>query len=226
MPRPNTNFEPKKEALTKLAFDLFIEQGYETPTITGIMKAAGITKAAMYHYFSSKEDILDAAIEYGISRDIEQTKADMALLTSEDKMLLFIQGEAVPNEFMRKLLMLKEHNYNSYAAYRIRERLIHAYIPLMEDILNEGTALGLYITEYPRQTAELLVLYGKALAEPNILPATDINGMQLRVQVFLQLMEGWLKPPAEHVRKITALFERLLLSKLDALQGEEHYEET
>ena len=220
MARPNKNFIPKKEALTKLAFELFIEQGYETATITDIMKAAGITKAAMYHYFSSKEDILDEAIEYGISRDIEQTKADMSRLVTEDKMLLFIRGEAAPNEFMRKLLMLKEHNHNSYAAYRIRERLTHAYIPLMEDILSEGIAQGLYCAEYPRQTAELLVLYGKALAEPNILPETDIAGLKLRLLVFLQLMEGWLKPPAEHVRKITALFERLLLSESDTTRGE------
>ncbi len=210
MPRPNKNFEPRKEALTKLAFDLFIRQGYESTTITDIMKAAGITKAAMYHYFSSKEDILDAAIEYGISRDIEKTKADMAQLNVEDKMLLFIQGDAVPNEFMRKLFQLKQHNTNSYAAYRIRERLVHAYIPLMEDILSEGIAKGIYHTDYPRQTAELLVLYGKALAEPNILPMADIAGLKLRAQVFLRLMEGWLKPPIEHAEKITALFEQML----------------
>ncbi len=220
MPRPNKNFEPKKEALTKLAFDLFIQQGYETTTITDIMKAAGITKAAMYHYFSSKEDILDAAIEYGISRDIEKTKADMALLNIEDKLLLFIQGEAVPNEFMLKLFRLKEHNYNSFTAYRIRERLIHAYIPLMKTILLEGISQGLYSTEFPQQTAELLVLYGKALAEPNILPATDMEGLKLRAQVFLRLMEGWLKPPAEHVRKITALFERMLFAEPYTVQGE------
>jgi AcrR family transcriptional regulator len=212
MARPNKNFEPRKEALTKLAFDLFIEHGYENTTITHIMKAAGITKAAMYHYFSSKEDILDAAIGYAISQDIEVTQKDMeSLQTVEEKMLRFTKGNVIPNEFMQKLIQLKQHNQDSYAAYRIRERLVHSYIPIMESILKEGIEKGVYRTQYPRQTAEFVVLCAKALAEPNILPATNPNDLKLRVQVYLQIMIKWLNPSPEHINEITALFEQMHL---------------
>ena len=211
MARPNKNFGPKKEALTRLAFDLFIEQGYENTTITQIMKAAGITKAGMYHYFSSKEDILDAAIDYGVSRDIEKIQKDMRLLKSvEERMLLFIQGNVIPNEFMQKLLQLKQHNQDSYAAYRIRERLIHANIPIMASILEEGIEQGVYRTQFPHQTAEFVVLCAKALVEPNILPMANHDDLKLRVQVYLQLMDKWLNPNPEHMKEIVALFEKIL----------------
>ncbi|MGL6197508.1 MAG: TetR/AcrR family transcriptional regulator [Lachnospiraceae bacterium] len=210
MARPNKNYEPKKEALAKLAFDLFIEHGYESTTITHIMRAAGLTKAGMYHYFSSKEEILDAAIDYGITQDIEEIRRNMDELSVEEKMLFFIRGNAVPNEFLQKLFQLKQHNQNFYAAYRIRECLVHAYIPIMEGILIEGTQKGVYRTQYPRQTAEFVVLCSKALAEPNMLPSVNNDDLKLRIHVFLQLMSIWLNPNPEHAKQITALFEKIL----------------
>ncbi len=210
MPRPNTNFEPKKEALARLAFDLFMQQGYEGTTITQIMKAAGITKAGMYHYFASKEDILDAAIEYGVTQDIKITRESMSGLCVEEKMLFFIRGATVPNEFMQKLFRLKQLNPNSYAAYRIRERLVHAYIPLLEDILVEGSAGNVYKVAHPHQTAEFMVLCSKALVEQNVLPAASASEATQRAQVFLQLMQQWLCPAPAHAKEITDLFENML----------------
>lgn len=211
MARPNKNYEPKKEALAKLAFEIFIVQGYEDTTITHIMREAGLTKAGMYHYFSSKEEILDASIDYGITKDIEKTKECMEGLSVEEKMLFFIQGNTAPNEFLQKLSQFKQNNRNSYAAYRIRERLIHAYIPVMEEILRDGIEQGIYKTDYPRQTAEFMVLYGKSLVEYNILPTVSFEDSILRMQAFLQLMNGWLQPTPEHRANITALFEQTLL---------------
>lgn len=210
MARPNKNYEPKKESLAKLAFDLFIEQGYENTTITHIMRAAGLTKAGMYHYFSSKEEILDAAIDYGITQDIEETRKNMKELSVEEKMLFFIRGNATPNEFLQNMFQVKQNNQNSYAAYRIRERLVHAYIPVMEEILREGIEKGLYKTEYPRPTAEFMVLLGKALVEPNILPITNSEDLILRMRAFLQLMKAWLQPTPKHAEEITLLFEQIL----------------
>ena len=43
---------------------LFIEKGYNNTTIQDIIdELGGLTKGAIYHHFSSKQDILDAVIE-------------------------------------------------------------------------------------------------------------------------------------------------------------------
>lgn len=43
---------------------LFIEKGYDNTTIQDIIdELGGLTKGAIYHHFSSKQDILDAVIE-------------------------------------------------------------------------------------------------------------------------------------------------------------------
>lgn len=48
---------------------LFIEKGYDNTTIQDIIdELGGLTKGAIYHHFSSKQDILDAVIELAFAK--------------------------------------------------------------------------------------------------------------------------------------------------------------
>ena len=55
MARPSTHHDEKKQALIKMAFELFMKNGYENTSIQDIMNVAQISKGAMYHYFTCKE---------------------------------------------------------------------------------------------------------------------------------------------------------------------------
>src|SRR5438445_5955799 len=46
-----------------VASELFIEQGYEATSLREIAARLGITKAALYYHFPSKDDILRALME-------------------------------------------------------------------------------------------------------------------------------------------------------------------
>lgn len=211
MPRPNKNYEPKKEALIQTALDLFIQYGYENVTISQIMRALGLTKTGMYHYFSSKEEILDAAISYGISQNIERIKEEISTLPVEKKMIVFTLGTSFQNSTLQKLLYYKNQFINSYATYRIRERFIHENIPVMEEIICEGISRGIYKSDHPRQAAEFIVLLAKTLAEINMLPYADSENMKLRILTFLQVAETLLHPSKEHIAEMKLLFEQELL---------------
>jgi AcrR family transcriptional regulator len=47
-----------KEKVLAAAEELFAEQGYDATSVQQVVTRAGVTKGAMYHYFSSKEDLL------------------------------------------------------------------------------------------------------------------------------------------------------------------------
>lgn len=51
------------EQVMKAALDLFSTQGYTSTSVQQIVAAAGVTKGAMYHYFTSKDDLLFAIYE-------------------------------------------------------------------------------------------------------------------------------------------------------------------
>jgi len=49
--------------LRALALQLFAEQGYEKTSLREIAEHLGVTKAALYYYFKSKEDIVRSLVE-------------------------------------------------------------------------------------------------------------------------------------------------------------------
>lgn len=207
MARPNTGYEQKKTGLTQIAFDLFLAQGYESTTVTQITKAAGLTKAGMYHYFSSKEEILDAAIDYGMTMAIQQTRAELEGLKIREQLMCFTRGSSASNDMMEKFREYRRSHRDSYASYRIREKGIHYFIPLLEEIISNGIAAGIYDIAYPRQAAEFMVLLVRAISEDNILPAADQEGAVLRIRALLDLMKNWLGLDQQHIRSFASMFE-------------------
>jgi AcrR family transcriptional regulator len=52
-----------RSRLRQLALEMFAEQGYEKTSLREIAERLGVTKAALYYYFKSKEDIVRSLIE-------------------------------------------------------------------------------------------------------------------------------------------------------------------
>jgi AcrR family transcriptional regulator len=75
--------------IQQVALELFAEQGYERTSLREIAERLGVTKAALYYHFKSKEDIvrsftedyfaqLDALIEWGREQPpSDQTSAEL-----------------------------------------------------------------------------------------------------------------------------------------------------
>ncbi|MDN3242560.1 TetR/AcrR family transcriptional regulator [Glycomyces tritici] len=55
------------DEVLRAALELFAEQGYANTSVQQIVQAAGVTKGAMYHYFTSKDDLLFAIYERMLS---------------------------------------------------------------------------------------------------------------------------------------------------------------
>jgi AcrR family transcriptional regulator len=56
-----------RSRLRELALEMFAEQGYEKTSLREIAERLGVTKAALYYYFKSKEDIVASLIEDYVS---------------------------------------------------------------------------------------------------------------------------------------------------------------
>lgn len=53
-----------KEQLIKDSLKVFKEQGYHKTTMADIGKATGLLKGSIYHYFKSKEELMEAVIDF------------------------------------------------------------------------------------------------------------------------------------------------------------------
>lgn len=52
-----------RERIKDVALELFTEQGYEQTSLREIAERLGVTKAALYYHFKSKEEIVHAFVE-------------------------------------------------------------------------------------------------------------------------------------------------------------------
>lgn len=52
-----------KDFILKTAYSMFLSNNYEAVTINNIIKAAGITKGGIYHYYASKEELFKAVVD-------------------------------------------------------------------------------------------------------------------------------------------------------------------
>ncbi|MEU4209732.1 TetR/AcrR family transcriptional regulator [Streptomyces sp. NPDC026206] len=57
---PKARRSNTRERIQKTALDLFVSRGYEKTSLREIAEELGVTKAALYYHFKTKEDILSA----------------------------------------------------------------------------------------------------------------------------------------------------------------------
>jgi AcrR family transcriptional regulator len=55
-----------RERLLQTAFQLFHEQGYHATGVATILREAGVNAGSMYHFFSSKDDLLLKVLEFAL----------------------------------------------------------------------------------------------------------------------------------------------------------------
>lgn len=205
MSRTSKNFEPQKVALIHTALDLFVKNGYERTTMAQIRKASNLSVGGLYHYFSSKEEILDSVIHYNLEEGVRETREKLSTIPIEKKLLFFLTDNGDDND-TSKLYLYKDENKDSLLAYKIREQNINLFIPIMIDIFRESVEVGLYKTEFPDEMAEFSMLIAKSIIETNFLPEADLVKKKKRIDAFLEILNVMLKPPAEHFEIIRSVF--------------------
>jgi TetR/AcrR family transcriptional regulator, transcriptional repressor for nem operon len=93
----------EKFDIIKEALNLFRIQGYHKTTMANIGDACGLLKGSVYHYFSSKEDLMREVLEvlrdhyrdkvFIYAYDDEKSAADRLQLLGEKSIEVFINGE-------------------------------------------------------------------------------------------------------------------------------------
>ncbi len=99
-----------RQRILSVALDLFTDQGYDGTSLREIAERLGVTKAALYYHFESKEDILMA-----LHMRIHDFGREALLLIGEGPVTLELWGELldqIVGEMLaqRKLFLMHQRN--------------------------------------------------------------------------------------------------------------------
>ncbi len=151
----------RKSQILDAARTLFVEKGYLAARVEDIAKRAGLSKGAVYFYFSSKRAIFDtlAEQEYARTQSFLQRAQSTPVAASHKLMLLarqYLDYYAGVEDPPRFFLLMTEMAIRDQV---IRERVhaIHdSYVSELAQIIDQGVAEGLFRPLHARSVAYLL----------------------------------------------------------------------
>jgi AcrR family transcriptional regulator len=87
-PHPEAEHSNTRQRILDAALDLFTEQGYDGTSLREIAAQLGVTKAALYYHFESKEDILRA-----LHMRLHEVGRDALMRLGDENVTLELWGE-------------------------------------------------------------------------------------------------------------------------------------
>ena len=141
------------------ATELFHKNGYRSTTLEDVAKEIGITKAALYHYVSSKENLLSIIYIKALESIFKNTNKIAEMNLPPDEKMRLIISNHVKNISIKSLSILSvffaEENQLSPANLKGIKAEKKKYNQILEKIIGEGIDQGVL-----RDTDPKLQTYG------------------------------------------------------------------
>lgn len=161
-PQTPKSAEQRTKILTA-AQQLVYTKGYEQMTIQDILDELKISKGAFYHYFSSKQALLEAMID---RLQMESEKILLPILhdpqlSALEKLQRFLDAtqrwKTAQKAFLLSLLHVWYTDANAIVRQKTQAALLHRFAPLFTEIIRQGIREGSFSTPYPDQAGKMFL---------------------------------------------------------------------
>jgi len=189
--------EERRQEIVETARELFQKKSYENTTMQDIMNTLGIAKGTIYHYFKSKEELLEAVVEDSVDEYI----AGMEKVLNEtegnglDKMRALIKSGNVEEE-QGQILEQLHHPSNIGLHTRQLAVTISRLAPLYASAIQQGCEEGIFQTQHPLECAEFLLAGIQFLTDIGFHTWSE-KELTRRAMAFPALIEAQLTAPKD-----------------------------
>ncbi|WPK10910.1 TetR/AcrR family transcriptional regulator [Lysinibacillus louembei] len=183
--------EERRTEILNTAQTLFATKGYTKTTINDILQAIGIAKGTFYHYFKSKEEVLDAIIERIIQADVAKAQhiASDSTLSAMEKIFAILLAQAPQQDPYKEQLI--EHFHQPDNAEMHQKSLVQAIVhlsPILTEVIEQGIEENIFHTNYPQETVEFLLVSAQVIFDDGFFQWQPEEMLQ-RATAFVQLIE-------------------------------------
>lgn len=156
----------RDERLTEImdtAQMLFFQHGYDDTSVQAIIDACGISKGTFYHYFDSKEELVDALAERFATQIMAVIQpivddADMDAVTKFQHLFQASGSFKAANREQIVLLLQANYRESNVTLRRKMEARAKAFtIPIYGAIIRQGVEEGVFDTPYPEEIGSMVV---------------------------------------------------------------------
>ena len=175
----------RKQELLKIAYNMFLNKGYDNTSIDDIINEAKIAKGTYYYYFESKEATLEEVINMMINEEITIAKEVLNMPISIPEKLVGIITSLRPKIDEKEIENTLNKKENLVMHEKINDRIIEEAIPLLEQVVNEGIESKIFNCNHIKERLRMLLIISNELFDSN---KFDLN----EVEVFIDTAEKML----------------------------------
>ena len=153
----------RREAFVDAALRLMQATGYEQMSIQDVLDAVGASRGAFYHYFDSKQALLEAMVDRIADQALGSLEPVVAnpRLAAISKLHQFFSGIA-RYKTDRKALMLEfikvwESDDNAVMREHLRRTMVGTVAPILARIVRQGIAEEVFSVDSADDTATILM---------------------------------------------------------------------
>jgi AcrR family transcriptional regulator len=153
----------RRDAFLDVAQRLVETKGYEAMSIQDVLDALEVSKGAFYHYFDSKQGLLEAVVE----RFADGAMATMAPILSDptlpalkklERVFAGIAGwKAERKELVLAIIEVWTSDSNAIVREKVRRMTVLLMVPLLSAVVRQGVDEGVISVASPDETATVLV---------------------------------------------------------------------
>jgi AcrR family transcriptional regulator len=152
------NPEERREEIITMAQQMFLDLEYEKTSLNDIVKALGVAKGTVYHYFKSKEELLDAVVNNMSDEFVQIVKKQMdKTKTSALKKLEKLIKASNITDNSKETINKLHRSGNMGLHVRLLALCIKKIAPLYAEVIQQGCKEGVFKTQYPLETAEFFL---------------------------------------------------------------------
>ena len=184
-------YEERRKEILETAERLFITKGYTKTTVNDILSEIGIAKGTFYHYFKSKEEVMDEIIMRIIKEDVAKAKVIVSNpnIPVLEKLLRVLMEQSPKSGDVKDKMIEQFHQPNNAEMHQksLVQSIIHLS-PVLTEILEQGIEEGIFSTSYPQETIELLLSSAQVIFDDGLFQWKP-EEMMRRAKAYIKMME-------------------------------------
>ncbi|ATI52796.1 TetR/AcrR family transcriptional regulator [Bacillus tropicus] len=184
-------YEERRKEILETAERLFITKGYTKTTVNDILKEIGIAKGTFYHYFKSKEEVMDEIIMRIIKEDVAKAKVIVSNpnIPVLEKLFRVLIEQSPKSGDVKDKMIEQFHQPNNAEMHQksLVQSIIHL-TPVLTEVLEQGIEEGIFSTSYPQETIELLLSSAQVIFDDGLFQWKP-EEMMRRAKAYIKMME-------------------------------------
>ena len=148
---------------------LFFKHGYDETPVSAILDYMGVAKGTFYHYFDSKEDLLDQLVTQMTDEGLNVISKvlDVPGPSAIDQINRLFRAlsnwKAAHKEAAMAVMHALYRDENLLLRRKMFRRSVQLMTPILSGLIRRGIGEGQLTTRYPDETAELIMELGNVI---------------------------------------------------------------